>query len=66
MEAIVLSAECTSVIDEVSRCLQVGPCANKFASEPNFIGQLKASLGAEVKSVSCASVLALCPVIGCV
>ena len=66
MEAIVLSAECPSVIDEVSRCLQVVPSASNFASEANFSKQLKASLRAEVTSVSCDSILDLFPATDCV
>jgi hypothetical protein len=63
---IVLSAECPSVIDEVSRCFQFGPWASIFASEANFSDQLKARLRAEVTSVSCDSVFALFPAICCV
>jgi len=36
VEAIVLSAECPSAIDEVSPCLQVGQSESNFASEANF------------------------------
>jgi hypothetical protein len=63
VEAIVLSAECPSVMDEVSRCLQVGQSESNFASETNFSRQLKASLRAEETSVSCDSVLAWFPAI---
>jgi hypothetical protein len=38
VEAIVLSAECPSVIDEVVRCLQLGPWASNFASETKLVG----------------------------
>jgi hypothetical protein len=44
VEAIVLSAEYPSVIDEVSRCLQVETSASNFALEADFTRQLKASL----------------------
>jgi len=61
VETIVLSAECPSVIDKVSRRLQVRLSASNFASEANFSRQLKASLRTELTTVSCDSVLALFP-----
>jgi hypothetical protein len=39
---------------------------SNLGSEANFSGQLKASFGAEVTSVSCDSFLALFPAICCV
>jgi hypothetical protein len=57
VEVIVLSAECPSVIDQVYSCLHLDSEQVNLPQKPNLVGQLKASVRAEVTSVSSTYIL---------